>query len=406
MIVASGDSSPLENISCNSITFKLMKRDGRSTSRDDLISIGLRCMAVRGTVSIAALRELLMVYSSDLEEIHLALDAIVVRGDAIRLSVGAEAALSPVRRRRYTVAEQIIDVGVSGSLEIVNSSSDAVALTKLLGPANWRVMVGEPMVSPNLTKFLQSVSDTGNENFDPSELAAWRNLAASDDMAAIIDGNPAHRGPSQLHRLSLLTQKWSDETRARLIPAVRSWAGFPEQESGVLDSAQLEVSRRERSARTLVIAPPGAGKTHTILARIGELVDADCSPTKILTLSFTRNAVQTLRARLSAIPDGGDVGVFTLDALANQLAGDPQVTSFDEKTLAATVRLNADNADIIDWLEGREHMIIDEAQDIVGVQRKFLLALIDNLPKRSGVDILRPVAIDLWISGREHDSHC
>lgn len=387
MIVPPDNSSPSENFSLNSISLEVIKRDARRTPRDDLITIGLRCMAVRGTTSIAALSDLLAVYTADLEEVDFALDAIFQRGDAIQLSVGGKAVLAPVRRRRYSLAGQSIDVGASGSMETVNPGNDAITLTKLLGPASWRMSAGEPLHSSDLPKFLQSISDTGSDSFDPSELSAWRYLAASDDIAAVISGNLAHRGPSQFHRLSLLTQKWSGEARKRLIPAVRSWAGLPEQESGTLDSAQLEVARREPSARTLVIAPPGAGKTHTILARISELIDADCSPTKILTLSFTRNAVQTLRSRLRRVSEGSDVGVLTLDALAGQLAGNSQATSFDQTIRTATARVSAGDADCLGWLDGREHVIIDEAQDIVGVRRKFLLALIDNLPQRCGVTL-------------------
>jgi hypothetical protein len=49
----------------------------------------------------------------------------------------------------------------------------------------------------------------------------------------------------------------------------------------------------------LVIAGPGTGKTHTLMARITSLIAADTPPDAILAVTFTRRAAQELRDRLA-----------------------------------------------------------------------------------------------------------
>jgi DNA helicase II / ATP-dependent DNA helicase PcrA len=56
---------------------------------------------------------------------------------------------------------------------------------------------------------------------------------------------------------------------------------------------------------SLVVAPAGAGKTNTVVARIARLVDSGVDPQRICAVSFTNAAVKELRDRLAGIADDG-----------------------------------------------------------------------------------------------------
>jgi len=69
--------------------------------------------------------------------------------------------------------------------------------------------------------------------------------------------------------------------------------------------------------RVLVVAGPGTGKTHTLLARIAHLLEKGIPPECILAVTFTRRAAGELRDRLSCLTgDGPAPRADTLHALA------------------------------------------------------------------------------------------
>lgn len=370
-----------------SITLQVCDFSIPAINESDLSVIGLRCLAVRGTMSVTTLHTLLLHQGASIKVIEATLDMIVERGDALLLKTGDKSLLSPCRHRRFVLAGGDLDIGVVGSTEIIDTGSDTRTLAQILGPAEWRQACETEPASSDLPTFLRSKQAPDSEASGSPDLSAWARLAATDDIEAALDRNMADEAPQQLRRLSLLLKDWEPDARKALIPAVRRWTGLPIQESGALDTAQAEIAQRSMDARTLVVAPPGAGKTHTILARISGLIEKDCAATKILTLSFTRNAVQVLRTRLATISDGDEVGVSTLNSLAGQLVGEFSAASHDATIATATARLETEHPDSIAWLQTREHVIIDEAQDIVGVHRAFLLAMLTKLPPRCGVTL-------------------
>lgn len=72
----------------------------------------------------------------------------------------------------------------------------------------------------------------------------------------------------------------------------------------------------------LVIAGPGAGKTHILTARIGKiLLDTDARPQNILCLTFTDAAVGAMRQRLLERigPEAYRVPIFTFHAFCNRV---------------------------------------------------------------------------------------
>lgn len=67
----------------------------------------------------------------------------------------------------------------------------------------------------------------------------------------------------------------------------------------------------------LVMAGPGAGKTHTLMGRVAHLLEQGLAPEHMLVVTFTRRAAAELRQRLAALRPGGALPrCDTLHALA------------------------------------------------------------------------------------------
>lgn len=83
-----------------------------------------------------------------------------------------------------------------------------------------------------------------------------------------------------------------------------------------LNPAQTEAAKAT-DARILVVAGPGTGKTHTLMARLTAQLAGGTPPEAILAVTFTRRAAAELRDRLArAVGDGPLPQADTLHALA------------------------------------------------------------------------------------------
>lgn len=151
-----------------------------------------------------------------------------------------------------------------------------------------------------------------------------------------------------------------------------------------LTDEQQRVATAPLGARQLVIAGPGTGKTHTLVARLATLIqDHGLSPGGgALVLSFSRAAVRAIRERVRAA--GGDVSYVrarTFDSFATALLNehDPEgpwrgAASYEARIRFAT-KLFEDNADV---LQEFEHIIVDEVQDLVGERADFVKAILES----------------------------
>ena len=111
-----------------------------------------------------------------------------------------------------------------------------------------------------------------------------------------------------------------------------------------LTSEQLAVTEAPPTARTLVTAPPGAGKTHLLIARLAKLVEKGLPPGRgVLVVSFSRAAVGEIRRRTATA--GGDlryVRAQTFDSFATALlfrlqpGGQWEQDSYDQRIRRAT----------------------------------------------------------------------
>lgn len=146
-----------------------------------------------------------------------------------------------------------------------------------------------------------------------------------------------------------------------------------------LTNEQLEIVNLPLTAKVLVTAGPGTGKTHTLISRIAHLIkNDDIAPgQELLILSFSRAAVREIRNRCTEV--GGDlayVNVITFDSYATRLLsmiepdGDWTSHGYDGRIEHAVKAIEANLAE--DYLCDIKHVFVDEIQDLVGIRAEFV----------------------------------
>ena len=161
---------------------------------------------------------------------------------------------------------------------------------------------------------------------------------------------------------------------------------------------QRAVIDLETTARVLVSAGPGMGKTAVACARVAKLVANGVEPANIWLISFTRTAVREIRNRIAALVKKEDrasaVRITTLDSHAWHLAqgfdGESAKKIFRgyDETIESVIKLLEESSEALDeYLESLEHLIVDEAQDLVGLRADLVFALIKRLPASCGVTV-------------------
>ncbi|MFE9127368.1 UvrD-helicase domain-containing protein [Streptomyces sp. NPDC007148] len=167
-----------------------------------------------------------------------------------------------------------------------------------------------------------------------------------------------------------------------------------------LTPAQLSVVTKPWDARTLVTAGAGAGKTTTLTYRLEHLTGAEeLLAGEILVLSFSRAAVRELRERVDKLAttarrvraqtfDGWALSVLLLE---NPQRDDLGGTSFDQRITMAT---EAIERGVLDASEQGvpAHVVIDEVQDLVGVRRDMVEALLDRYADNCGFTVVGDAA--------------
>ena len=159
---------------------------------------------------------------------------------------------------------------------------------------------------------------------------------------------------------------------------------------------QREVIYADGAERQIVDAGPGTGKTAVACKRIAELINSGfCDAHEIIVVSFTNTAVFEIRERIKSylinIDSAPNIKVTTLDSFAGKLRSgfdsiDMATGTFEENITKAS-KLIFTNPDVSEFLKAIKHVIIDEAQDIVGERVLFILELISQLEKSAGVTI-------------------
>jgi len=160
------------------------------------------------------------------------------------------------------------------------------------------------------------------------------------------------------------------------------------------DEDQAKVIKERVDARIVVEAGPGTGKTAVACARLAHLVnDYDAEPSNMWMISFTRTAVAEIRARLHAYVGDASFGIriATIDSHAWSIHSghDPnaRLSGSYEENITKVIDLLKFDEDVADELLQIEHVVIDEAQDVVGQRACLLEELIRRLPSDCGVTV-------------------
>lgn len=231
----------------------------------------------------------------------------------------------------------------------------------------------------------------GEGQLSASELAELDELLARGAWSA-----DAHPSDAIMHLLCIVglvpgqpvPEDTSEWLREHFLFAAQS-------KDSVADPSQSAVIQSLIGARQVVTAGPGSGKTHTATERVIHLVEQGMSPARICLITFTRVAAEEVGRRISEALEehtySGGVMCGTIDSMAWNLVttiGDAPAGGY-ERIVRTARKMIADGEQVmLDQLSRISHLVIDEAQDIVGERRDFCRALIDALPPDVGITIL------------------
>ncbi|MFF2954663.1 UvrD-helicase domain-containing protein [Kitasatospora sp. NPDC057965] len=169
----------------------------------------------------------------------------------------------------------------------------------------------------------------------------------------------------------------------------------PILEDHPLTAEQRAVVDQPWDARVLVTAGAGAGKTHTLVRRLDALVEREeLEASEILVLSFSRAAVRELAERIGRHASAARrVRAQTFDAWAAGLLNraypdtDWSGLPFDRRIEAATEAIDRGAVEVGDH-GVPAHVVVDEVQDLVGVRREMVEALLDRFHDNCGFTVV------------------
>lgn len=168
-------------------------------------------------------------------------------------------------------------------------------------------------------------------------------------------------------------------------PAVPAW-----------DDTQQLIIDLPVNARVIVDAGPGTGKTAVACARVSHLIDrSGCPPQSVWLISFTRTAVKEIRDRIASHLNDPDaifgVRIATVDAQAWSIhkgfKTDANLGGSFDANIEQALGLVETNPEVHAWLEEATHIVVDEAQDLVGQRAELVAALVRRLKPDAGVTV-------------------
>lgn len=139
-------------------------------------------------------------------------------------------------------------------------------------------------------------------------------------------------------------------------------------------------------SRTLVVAGPGTGKSHTLLRRAHYLLEEEeMELDRLLMLGFSRTTVETLTVRAVRVLDLGYLPISTLDSLATRMIAAERLEptgGFEQRIKHAWSLVN--DGGCVETLGRVRHALIDEAQDIVGARLDLVCEIIKRIVGQGG----------------------
>ncbi|WP_296956355.1 UvrD-helicase domain-containing protein [uncultured Dialister sp.] len=184
---------------------------------------------------------------------------------------------------------------------------------------------------------------------------------------------------------------------------------------------QEKYIKASHKKRMLIEAGPGAGKTWALVQKLLYMIDPGTRnsilPETILVLTFSRAASAVIRSRLKKMaeekyPDAlyDNIQIATIDSYASSLL---RAMSEDNRFAESISEyLNNSAGHFYDWyineayqglkksfekdpeglnivkLSGLNYIAVDEVQDINGIRADFILQMLKQLPKDSGISAL------------------
>lgn len=173
----------------------------------------------------------------------------------------------------------------------------------------------------------------------------------------------------------------------------------------VWDQSQRRVIDAPPEDRLLIGAGPGTGKTAVACARVSQLIDRNgLEPSRIWLISFTRTAVREIRARIAAYLEDAAaayaVKIATLDSHAwiihSGFDEEAKILGTYEHNIERVLDLVHQNENVADYLENVEHLVVDEAQDIVGIRADLIVEIIRKLSSSCGVTVFADEAQSIY----------
>ena len=168
-----------------------------------------------------------------------------------------------------------------------------------------------------------------------------------------------------------------------------------------VDDPQLAFINAPLDTDVVVMAPPGTGKTHSLIERLAYMSESLTQPSEmssVCVLSFTNNAVNEITRRLKLLSSRTGmsdsvryVTVRTFDSFAIKClvaAGLPASSDFDKNIENFTSYLRGiskSNQPVPDVLRSIRWMFIDEVQDLSGERAHMVHALADVLKEQGSV---------------------
>ncbi|MFC6519808.1 UvrD-helicase domain-containing protein [Undibacterium arcticum] len=188
------------------------------------------------------------------------------------------------------------------------------------------------------------------------------------------------------------------------MPAIAPSTG-PDATTTDWDREQTGVIRAEVTARLLVDAGPGTGKTAVACARVAWLIDhAELEPNSIWLVSFTQTAVHELRSRIGSYltnpNEAAGIRIATIDAhswaIQSGFNHDVTMSGSYEDNIKKVIELIENHDGVFGYLSQVKHLLVDEAQDVVGARVQLMLELINALPREAGVTVLSDEAQGIY----------
>lgn len=249
--------------------------------------------------------------------------------------------------------------------------------------------------------------------------------ASADPSASFMQALLKVQHPSERERIASIlfeiasVDETLDSRETKLLEAMRQAWGVSVaflNKPIVWDDNQKAVIEARSSARLLVSAGPGMGKTAVACSRVAHLVEReDVADTNIWLVSFTRSAIAELKGRIGDFAEDPSnvfaVKISTIDSQAWKIRygfsaeqAEQLFGGFETGITAALSLMDERTEDFREAFADLEHLIIDEAQDITGGRAMFLLKLISLLPKSCGVTVFHDPAQAIYDYAEEGEA--